>query len=209
MFPYIDCSEVVWAALAGWPSAAAPVCIKLTFLAKLHRSPAIQYAAPHFHHPFYHNCILTTELRPNYLSRCLSPAQTHCRAYLSLNRWSSAAYQRCTNHSRRAIINAEPGNLCELNALKLIIIIRYMVGASLSDAAYQVARSLSLFSFFFVYSPGFITLGSSGFDVLNTRGAAVVLCVSATPVKRFPTLKRCTDRDGREEKKRVICTEFL
>lgn len=189
---------------------AASVCIKLTFLAELHHSPAIQYAAPHFHHPFYHNCILNIELQPNYLSRCLSLPQTHCRAYLSLNRWSSAAYQRCTNHSRRAIINSEPGNLCELNALKLIIIIRYMVVASLSDAAYQVARSLSFFfSVFFVYSTGFITLGSSGFDVLNTRGAAVVLCVSATPVKRFPTLKRRTDRDGGEEKKKVICTEAL
>lgn len=110
----------------------------------------IQYAAPHFQHPFYHNCILTTELRPNYLSRCLSSAQTHCRAYLSLNRWSSAAYQRRTNHSRRAIINSEPGNLCKLNALKLIIIIRYMVGASLSDAEYQVAPSLS-FSFLFIH----------------------------------------------------------
>lgn len=112
--------------------------------------PAIQYAAPRFHRPFYHNCILTTELRPNYLSRCLFSPQTHCRAYLSLNRWSSAAYQRRTNHSRRVIINSEPGNLCELNALKLIIIIRYMVGASLSDAEYQVAPSLS-FSFLFIH----------------------------------------------------------
>lgn len=177
--------------MAAWPSAAASACIKLTFPAQLHHSPAIQYAAPHFHQPFYHNCILTMELQPNYLSRCLSPLQTHCRAYLSLNRWSSAAYQRCTNHSRRAIINSEPGNLCELNALKLIIIIRYMVVASLSDAAYQVARSLSFFcpSVFFVYTTGFITLGSSGFDALNTRGAAVVLCVSATPVKRFSDSK--------------------
>lgn len=117
--------------------------------------PAIQYAAPPFHCAFYHNCILTTELRSNYLSRCLSRAQTHCRAYLSLNRWSSAAYQRCTNHSRRAIINSEAGDLCELNALKLIIIIRYMVGASLSDAEYQVApsRSFSIFSFFLFIHP--------------------------------------------------------
>lgn len=149
---------------------------------------AIQYAAPRFHHPFYHNCILTTKLRSNYLSRCLSPTQTHCSAYLSLNRWSPAAYQRRTNHSRRAIINSEPGNLCELNALKLIIIIRYMVGASLSDAEYQVAPSSS-FSFF-VYSSGFITLCSSGFDALNTRGTAVLLCIAARLVKRFQTLIR-------------------
>lgn len=173
--------------LPGWPSAAAAVCISLTFLGRT-SPPAIQYAAPRFHRPFYHNCILTAELRPNYLSRCLSSAQTHCRAYLSLNRWSSAAYQRRTNHPRRAIINSEPGNLCKLNALKLIIIIRYMVGASLSDAEYQVAASLS-FSFF-VYSSGFIALSSSAFDVLNTRGAAVVLCIAATTVKRFLTVIR-------------------
>lgn len=140
-----DCSEVAQAVLA------ALVSVKLTFLGVLHRSPVVQYAAPHFQNHLYHNCIFTLELWPNYLSRCLSLAQTHCRAYLPLNRWSSTAYQRRTNHSRRAIINSEPGNLCELNALKLIIIIRYMVAASLSDTAYQVAPSLSFFLFSFLF----------------------------------------------------------
>lgn len=153
--------------------------VKLTSLGKLPLWDSI--CGSLFYDPSYHNCILTTELLSSSLSRCHSQTKPVARLIYP---WT-AGHLPLINGAQPftgSDYQLRARNLCEFNALKLIIIIRYMVGAPLSDAAYQVARSL------FVYSSRFITRGSSSSDVCEPRWykwRRYRPCISAACVMRF------------------------